>query len=1443
MCSASTPSPFSAQTFSLRQLLSQYGSMLSIPENQRSYVWNKQEFKVLLSDLEDALRHCPPRSSFLGTICLSKTKEQYQIVDGQQRITTFSLILYVLYARLAKQSIPLPPFMKPLLKNTSASFSTISKLIDKLPMDDSEFLDYLLDQVFFAVLLIPAEDQHRFFDDLNSSGKMLEIQELVFNTLCEITEASAVPGKQNDDLTELDAVWQEFLSLMSGDVANAGAEHPQSAQQNLENDEEAAEDSDDTVPPEEPTDAATTSSHNDSLFRQLNFRYFFTAFVRMDYTHKYSNNLYRAMEERLASYPLTTRTNRGIALAQEILTYAHYYALLVSPMSMCATKWFSEKYPQDREFLCALVRFSTLRLGDALPLFMRLLKRNAPTAELTAYLNGIFELYLFARITKFHKLRHSILRQLPGLDMEMHARSGAITRDQVQITLIGSMNDSYESFWPSLANSSALSLLHAHGQDGLLTSLLVAQQLESMLEDVSNYDMPTLCDTFKEIAKNGGFSLEHISAQSNRESGYLQKPGNLALLEKHLNSEANNRPIREKAEVYEKSAFKKHLLEGAQSLYGDTLTPNVSPNDLSARIQTRTETLCQRWVSLFHKVTPATPPLSRSGKAPVNHKLVYMEENPDGTRDWTWYWHNPTRKPDAPAQLKVLYFDDGRNSRPAKNRYVIQGICGNSFNGKIAACTELLIHLFYRVLLEKYAVSPSVYGTAVNAAASVKNASYKNCVSAQSSGRNSKETCFHFTAPNQPDTCVTLHLASDVGTYPKLIGTFLRAVFQQLQLPNVKEEDLPLFYLTYENKAFRDHSGPFFTHHEFLFGDLDEYHQLLLEESRSSKPILTDDFGSSAAAPSCFLSSQLWTLRELSDNCPSLSIPTYQRKYVWSTPQWEHLASSIHQLWTGQSPHLFLGVLLLGEQRSEDGTLMGYEVIDGQQRLSTLSHMFPELGLTSRIHFAHSAMPDALHQGKPPYDGLAAFAAEHAFPENADDSALIDRIQFLTLILPQEHLSRAGELFTTVNGRGRQLTPGEIVKNYILMRASTFYGGNKSECAKFIKNARPMWKDSSKFEEFIAAYLAMREGRAIPSSDLASNIKSRTDASALEQCGLNPDWANLVRLLVDQYPKELSNASPDLTNMQKDLLSSYSLINHIISAGAEDFFTDMPVYWNYYEALTKPHEPENCEDATAMTPAEQELRGELYLHHLVGTHTTLPPLLYSYARWQEAATETEKATRRAEFLHLLRNLTDTFLLCHLFSEENTLKSMNSHMARLCKTLANTTPDLDAPLNIPHVLDAIPADQRLERLRQSMYEDLYSRKTTLALLLAWRCEQACHKEDATFYSLVCRWPLTKAKRGTTRDVPSVEHIHPQSTQQQAVYCNSNYSLLELSLNMAASDKDFSDKKLIYNKSRYLMTQALATYDAVPTEQQLCDRMVGLLAGDRGLTYLRGLLKTP
>lgn len=75
-----------------------------IPEYQRPYVWENDQVTELLDDISQALTTNPESQYFLGSMVLQKnlkddgsTKyEEYDILDGQQRVTTLFLITAVI---------------------------------------------------------------------------------------------------------------------------------------------------------------------------------------------------------------------------------------------------------------------------------------------------------------------------------------------------------------------------------------------------------------------------------------------------------------------------------------------------------------------------------------------------------------------------------------------------------------------------------------------------------------------------------------------------------------------------------------------------------------------------------------------------------------------------------------------------------------------------------------------------------------------------------------------------------------------------------------------------------------------------------------------------------------------------------------------------------------------------------------------------------------------------------------------------------------------------------------------------------------------------------------------------------------------------------------------------------------------------------------------------
>ena len=99
---------------------------LSVPIYQRPYSWEEKHCKKLLEDIKQAGQPERETPHFMGSV-LSVTKNlaagekptdtPYTLIDGQQRITTLSLLLIALRDRL--ENTPPPP--RSLLMQTATS--------------------------------------------------------------------------------------------------------------------------------------------------------------------------------------------------------------------------------------------------------------------------------------------------------------------------------------------------------------------------------------------------------------------------------------------------------------------------------------------------------------------------------------------------------------------------------------------------------------------------------------------------------------------------------------------------------------------------------------------------------------------------------------------------------------------------------------------------------------------------------------------------------------------------------------------------------------------------------------------------------------------------------------------------------------------------------------------------------------------------------------------------------------------------------------------------------------------------------------------------------------------------------------------------------------------------------------------------------------------------
>lgn len=69
-----------------------------VPDYQREYVWTDKEVHQLLDDINEQIDAGSTREYFIGTVLVSPSdqKRHYEVIDGQQRLTTFFLLLCTL---------------------------------------------------------------------------------------------------------------------------------------------------------------------------------------------------------------------------------------------------------------------------------------------------------------------------------------------------------------------------------------------------------------------------------------------------------------------------------------------------------------------------------------------------------------------------------------------------------------------------------------------------------------------------------------------------------------------------------------------------------------------------------------------------------------------------------------------------------------------------------------------------------------------------------------------------------------------------------------------------------------------------------------------------------------------------------------------------------------------------------------------------------------------------------------------------------------------------------------------------------------------------------------------------------------------------------------------------------------------------------------------------
>ena len=157
------------------------GVHLRIPEYQRPYKWTAKNANQLLDDIEEAM-NTNKEIYRVGTLILHKDDKGYNIVDGQQRIITFSLLLRCFDANFTidflNQNLINNEYN---LHNVMNNFRALERRLSNL--EEAQMLQlkgYICHNCeLIVVITTDLSEAFQFFDSQNARGKALYPHDLL----------------------------------------------------------------------------------------------------------------------------------------------------------------------------------------------------------------------------------------------------------------------------------------------------------------------------------------------------------------------------------------------------------------------------------------------------------------------------------------------------------------------------------------------------------------------------------------------------------------------------------------------------------------------------------------------------------------------------------------------------------------------------------------------------------------------------------------------------------------------------------------------------------------------------------------------------------------------------------------------------------------------------------------------------------------------------------------------------------------------------------------------------------------------------------------------------------------------------------------------------------------------------------------------------------------
>lgn len=207
----------------LKQLFLEENIKYIIPLYQRAFAWESDEIFQLIEDINDI----KTENYFLGTLIVSRNKDIFEVIDGQQRLTTLYLLFYVLGIQTKeilffdcreKSNYTLTHLNKKNFNENECETSLlngikeIEKTIIEKETEDNDFKNKFMDKLekvkLYRIEVPENTDLNRYFEIMNTRGEQLEQADILkANLMSYIVDDTSFDEEKTNKSNVFAEIW------------------------------------------------------------------------------------------------------------------------------------------------------------------------------------------------------------------------------------------------------------------------------------------------------------------------------------------------------------------------------------------------------------------------------------------------------------------------------------------------------------------------------------------------------------------------------------------------------------------------------------------------------------------------------------------------------------------------------------------------------------------------------------------------------------------------------------------------------------------------------------------------------------------------------------------------------------------------------------------------------------------------------------------------------------------------------------------------------------------------------------------------------------------------------------------------------------------------------------------------------------------------------------